>query len=577
MPSLEVFRDGLTHEQLQTDFFNPETGLKKDGYRPRRVTGYRTGGGVRYATKWVQMAGPDLIARSRLTGSEFHDLYLKKSADYRPIDVTGYNTPTGGVRFGVIWERNVDAILWEIHRNVSRSDMQDLVNDKQATGWLPVRVEGYTLGGEPHYISIWVRDPCSWRMHNRMTRSQYQELLDDYARRFRLVHLDSYEDDGEVFYAAIWWEQPGPSQRVQSNRDWYLFQRISNNNVCDGYRIHNFYEADLPDAIRFGGIWTFFATPNFNLRNTLAARVRQEINCAPGRAGAAVINLTTGEEIMVHADAPFGTSSTIKSAILYALLRRLDATAENLETRLDVGFQYGNNQGNTLTEFGLFSLRELATTMIRNSNNWATNRLIDYLGRPAIRAELDSLGLHEIRLERYMTGKGSPSMHCNSDPGGDYDEGWDNTATPRQYARFLSLVHTNNDLLSNRSWTFFWDMLELNGNAHANVLNAGVGTGWPGFGTIGEKAGRKCWNAAPENKPQLGDHLQRSAAGRIAFFDGQVVLYAAFVDEADKSSSCPGGSSQTPLQNMLDCVVMHTFRQYSRQTTGADVAACTAG
>lgn len=37
-----VFRDGLTREQLQTDFFSSETGLTKDGYRPRRLTGYRT-------------------------------------------------------------------------------------------------------------------------------------------------------------------------------------------------------------------------------------------------------------------------------------------------------------------------------------------------------------------------------------------------------------------------------------------------------------------------------------------------------------------------------------------------------
>jgi Beta-lactamase enzyme family/Polyglycine hydrolase-like, structural repeat len=572
-----VFRYGLTRDQLQTDFFNQDTGLNGQGYRPKRLTGYRVENELRYATKWVQMAGPHWLGRSRLTGDEFHALYLERRAEYRPIDVTGYNTPTGGVRFGVIWERNVDGIDWEVHRNFSRSEMQDLVNEKEGTGWLPVRVEGYTLDGEPHYISIWVRDPCVWRMHNKMTRDQYQTRLDDYTGTFRLVHLDSYEDDGEVFYAGIWWQQPGPGQSVRSNRDWYLFQRFFNNNLCAGRRIDNFYAADLPGAIRYGGIWTFLAAPVFNARSSLASRIRQEIHCAPGRAGGAVINLTTGEQIMVHADAPYGTSSTIKSAILYALLRRIDATDETLDTQLNMGLQYGTNQGNTLTPFGLFTLRQLATTMIQNSNNWATNRLIDFIGPLLIRVELDSLGLDEIRLRRYMTGSGSPSMHGNDSSGEDYAEGFDNTATPRQYARFLSLVHANNGLLTPRSWAFFWNTLGLNQNAHATMLNAGVGTDWASLGTVAEKAGSNCWNNGTESKPQIDDHLQRSAAGRISFANGQVVVYAAFVDEADKAASCPATASVTPLQNMLDCVVMHAFRQYSGQTTGTDVAACTGG
>jgi hypothetical protein len=48
----------------------------------------------------------------------------------------------------------------------------------------------------------------------------------------------------------------------------------------------------------------------------------------------------------------------------------------------------------------------------------------------------------------------------------------------------------------------------------------------------------------------------------------QVVFYAAFVDEVDTSA--------TPLQNMLDCVVMHGVRQYGGQATSGDVAGCQA-
>jgi hypothetical protein len=46
-----------------------------------------------------------------------------------------------------------------------------------------------------------------------------------------------------------------------------------------------------------------------------------------------VINLTTGARVLVGAEDPFGTSSTIKSAILYTLLRRLDAIARPAAVR----------------------------------------------------------------------------------------------------------------------------------------------------------------------------------------------------------------------------------------------------
>ena len=132
-----------------------------------------------------------------------------------------------------------------------------------------------------------------------------------------------------------------------------------------------------------------------------------------------------------------------------------------------------------------------------------------------------------IRLQRYLTGDGVPSLHGNSTEGEDYLAGWDNVATPRQFAQFLQLVHQNSGLLAGASHTFFWDMLDLN----------------------------------------EGAHRQRSAAGRVEFANNQVVVYAVFVDEGD-----PG--AETAMENTRSCVVMHAVRQFGARTTGADVPAC---
>ena len=572
-----VFRRDLTPGQLQTQLFDE---LPDQGWRPQRLTGYQMGGSEeRFATKWVRKPGPGWTSRFGLTGTAFHSLYLQLRATHRPVDVSGYNLPGGATRYAVTWERNATGVDWRVHRDVSRDGMQDLVDEYAGTGFLPLRVEAYALGGETRYVSIWVKDPCGWAMHNKLTRAQYQAKLEQYAGTYRLVHLDSYADGGSTYYAGIWWQQPGPGQAVRSNRDWYLFQRFHDNHACQGAVLDNVVVANVEGSVRYGGIWTSAGAPDVDADSPVEARIAHEVQCAPGRAGAAVINVTTGEQVMVNADDSYGTSSTIKSAILYALLRRIDATTANLTTRLDVGAQYGSNQGpattGMLTANQEYTLQDLARRMIDFSNNWATNRLIDFVGMDEVNDELDELGLSRVRLRRYMTGTGAPSAHGNDDSGDDYAEGFDNTASPRQFAAFLRQMDENDDLLTQGSWNVFWNTLGLNSDAHGGILGAGVGSGW---GTLAEKAGSNTWSSTPDHRPQIGAHLQRSAAGRMTLSNGETVVYAAFVDEADGyDEDDPSNPNVTPLQNMLSCVVMQAAREYSGQTTGNDVGACRAG
>jgi hypothetical protein len=573
-----AFRYGLSAAELESEFL-ASTGYRGRGYRPVRLTGYLSGGQQQFTTKWVQRSGPAWVARYNLTSDQFHDLFLQLRGTHRPVDVSGYATPSGDVRFAVIWEQNVDGVEWAVHRNTTRDGMQAYVDQYSQTGWTPLRVEGYQRSGTLNYVSVWEHEPCTWAMHNKMTRDDYNTRLAQYTDR-QLVHVDAFVDGGQVYYAGIWWARPGARPEVRTNRDWYLFQREFNDASCDGQELSNAYAAEVPGGVRYGGIWS--AVPP-RPRTTLAARVQQEVNCSPGRGGAAVLNLTTGAQVLEHADAQYGTSSTIKSLILYTLLRRVDAdSAVTLSTTLDSGAQFGSNPGtgnvtaacNTsagatmLQANTRYSLSCLARLMIDVSHNWATNRLIQWLTPNTINAAATALGLGQIRLQRYMTGDGVPSLHGNSTEGEDYLDGWDNFATPRQFAQFLQRVHQNGGLLTTASHTFFWNMLDLNEGAHDAVLDAGVGTDWRTVATLAEKAGSNSWGSAPAHRPQLaGAHRQRSAAGRLLFADGQVVFYAVFVDEGD-----PG--SETAMENTRSCVVMHAVRQFGGQTTGTDVPAC---
>jgi len=286
--------------------------------------------------------------------------------------------------------------------------------------------------------------------------------------------------------------------------------------------------------------------------SSLSDRLEFHADNAPGRSGAAVINLTTGENSFVNPDQAFGTSSTIKLGILYALMRRIDQDPNvSYLTTLNVGNQYGTNQGNTLIANQNYRLTYLAETMIADSNNWATNRLINFLGRNQINQEFSNLGLNVTRINRYMTGTGSPSMQGTTGPGGDYRAGFDNLSTPREMVRLLQLVHNNNGLLSNVARSAFWRIMGLDGNRGVNTKgytndlyqgavypdpdNDFLSPDWANLLEFQNKAGSNTWSGQPGDfaaKPGLGNHFQRSEAGRITMDNGQIVFYAAFVDDA---------------------------------------------
>ena len=576
-----VVRLGLTATQFSHDLISPSTGLSAQGYRPLRITGYSEGGPTRFMTKWIKAAGPELLPALNLTADGLQSSYLARRALYRPVDISAYTTPAGP-RFAITWQRNAGGPDWRLRSARTRAQMDELVDDYERQGFVPRRVEAYHDGGGLRFASIWVKASCTWKMHNRMSRATYEERVDDYADRgWKILHLDSYRDDGRTRYAAIWTRNAAATPEVRSDRPWYGFLRRYSASRCAGREIDNFYVTTFDGRLRYGGIFRPSAAPAPTLSSPFASRLGQEVECAPGRAGAAVIDVTGNVELAVNGTTSYGTSSTIKSAILYALLRRIDQNpndAITLDLRRNVGAQYGDNQADRLTASRTYSLRQLATFMIDDSNNWATNRLIDFVTMARVNSELDRLGRSDIRLRRYMTGTGSPSVDDNGGATGDYDAGIDNTARPLGFARFLRRMHEGSDL-TGASRSFFWNTLALNGTAHRGILNPGGVA--PAIAQLAEKAGSNTWNGAPEHKPELSRHLQRSAAGRVVLTDGRVLVYAAFIDEGDRPSGQKLDDARAALQTSLDCIVLEAVREGIRKamtgvggSTSTRVASC---
>ncbi len=166
-----------------------------------------------------------------------------------------------------------------------------------------------------------------------------------------------------------------------------------------------------------------------------AKRLEATAAAADGVVGYVVIDLTSGERFTRLESAQFPTASTIKLAILYELLKQADEGRVALDQAAPLD-RARAVPGGLLYELTRPSLspHDLAVAMILQSDNTATNVLIDRVGMAAVNARMKGLGLTGTRLRRHM-------IDTEAARRGD-----ENVATPADLARLLEVFHAGEGL-----------------------------------------------------------------------------------------------------------------------------------
>lgn len=171
------------------------------------------------------------------------------------------------------------------------------------------------------------------------------------------------------------------------------------------------------------------------LRTKFAADLETIARQADGVVGYVVLDVESGDRFARLDLTAFPTASTIKLAILYELLKQADEgrVAIDVLTPLDRSRAV---PGGLLFELGTPSLspRDLAVAMILESDNTATNVLIDRLGMPAVNQRMAAMGLSGIVLRRHMIDRDAALR------------GEENTATPADLARLVLAFHRGEGL-----------------------------------------------------------------------------------------------------------------------------------
>jgi beta-lactamase class A len=179
----------------------------------------------------------------------------------------------------------------------------------------------------------------------------------------------------------------------------------------------------------------------------LEATIHEVDSNLDGVLGVAILDLNSGQKLLLHADEVFPQASSIKIAVLAELYRQAQQGKLRLSERYTVQASDlvpdSDIMGGLTPGVTQLTLRDLAVMMVAVSDNSATNVLIDRLGRENVNALLDSLGLSHTRLLRKMMDLKAAS------------EGRENISTPGEMMALLEDLYRGRVLSKDLTDDFF--------------------------------------------------------------------------------------------------------------------------
>jgi len=137
----------------------------------------------------------------------------------------------------------------------------------------------------------------------------------------------------------------------------------------------------------------------------LENKIKEQIKDLDGICSIIIHELKTDEKIFINEDKVLPSASIIKYWILWKLYSKA------YQGKVDLNLEIPLKEEDKVGGFGVIqhlhpnlnlNLRDYATLMMIQSDNTATNVLIDYLGMDAINDEIKALNMKDTSLQRKM-------------------------------------------------------------------------------------------------------------------------------------------------------------------------------
>jgi beta-lactamase class A len=175
------------------------------------------------------------------------------------------------------------------------------------------------------------------------------------------------------------------------------------------------------------------------LWDRLRATIAAEEQHLDGVLGVAILDLSTGQQLLVHPDEMFPQASSIKIVVLAELYRQSALAAQGARGVASLTDRYLVRAEDLVPDSAIMggltpgvtqlTNRDLATMMVAVSDNSATNVLIDRVGMGNVVALAAGLGLPHTQLRRKMMDLKAAA------------EGRENVSTPREMMQLLEGIY----------------------------------------------------------------------------------------------------------------------------------------
>lgn len=178
-------------------------------------------------------------ARHGMTSGEYQAKFddLTGNQDMQLVCVSGYDDG-GEARYAAIWRKVAAHPGWTARHGLNSAEHQQLFTDLPAQGFFPVLVNGYTVGGDDLFASIWHQGNApEWAARHGLTSDGYQQAFDDLVGQgFFPVWVSGY-GSGDARFAAVFHKPVAVPQMVArhnlTNGD---YQGVFNDLTSQGFR-----------------------------------------------------------------------------------------------------------------------------------------------------------------------------------------------------------------------------------------------------------------------------------------------------------------------------------------------------
>jgi beta-lactamase class A len=188
------------------------------------------------------------------------------------------------------------------------------------------------------------------------------------------------------------------------------------------------HAADTPLNVKQQALWD-------HLRLAVA-EVEQQLD---GVLGVAILDLDSGQQLLIRPDEVFPQASSIKIAVLAELYHQAQQSAHGVSGKATLKDRYvvramdivpdSSILGGLTPDVSSLTNRDLATIMVAVSDNSATNILIDRVGMDNVVRLTESLGLAHTQLRRKMMDLQAAA------------QGRENISTPREMMQLLEQLY----------------------------------------------------------------------------------------------------------------------------------------